>query len=45
MKQSGLHQYDEALHAANVWLKELMEILDRTDARAQRAENCLARNP
>jgi uncharacterized protein (DUF2267 family) len=31
MKQSGLHQYDEALHAAKVWLKELMEILGWTE--------------
>jgi|AntAceMinimDraft_12_1070368.scaffolds.fasta_scaffold32596_2 uncharacterized protein (DUF2267 family) len=31
MSQSGLHQFDEALQTANVWLKDLMEVLGWTE--------------
>jgi uncharacterized protein (DUF2267 family) len=31
MSHTGLHQFDEALHTANVWLKDLMEVLAWTE--------------
>ena len=31
MSVTGLHQFDEALQATNIWLKELMEILRWTE--------------
>tara|TARA_R110000765_G_scaffold80543_4_gene157947 strand:- start:2094 stop:2552 length:459 start_codon:yes stop_codon:yes gene_type:complete len=31
MSKTGLHEFDEALHTANVWLKDLMEVLGWTE--------------
>jgi uncharacterized protein (DUF2267 family) len=31
MTHTGLHQFDEALQTANVWLKDLMEVLAWTE--------------
>ncbi len=38
MSQTGLHEFDEAHHTANAWLKELMDVLGWTEsAQAYRA--------